>query len=304
MADFQQGINVDPAPGIEGDFASANVYGSMLTGPGALVACALGVLVGRFARARNDNGQVSNGDPGVPSRVGFMARAGQTTIIVAWLGKSALLVTAGREVVLHDSGDFWVRFPAGAAIGQKAFAAYADGSAVAGLTGSTPATASATGSVGASVTGSIAGTVLTVTAVAAGVLSNGQVLTGTGVTANTTVLAQTSGTAGGVGTYTVNTSQTVGSTTVTATGTLLTVTAVGSGTLAVGDPVSGTGVTAGSTIAALGTGTGGVGTYVLSAPQQFASTALTALAALETAWWVHSTAAAGELAMISVRRIN
>jgi hypothetical protein len=77
------------------------------------------------------------------------------------------------------------------------------------------------------VTGSIATTVLTVTAVTSGVLSIGQTITGTGVTANTRIVAFLTGT-GGAGTYTVDKSQTVLSTTITATkSTRLTVAADG-----------------------------------------------------------------------------
>ena len=68
---------------------------------------------------------------------------------------------------------------------------------------------------GASVTGSISGTTLTVTAVGSGTLYPGSVLQGTGVTNNTTIVNQLSGTTGGVGTYTVNFSQTAASTTIT-----------------------------------------------------------------------------------------
>lgn len=56
--------------------------------------------------------------------------------------------------------------------------------------------------------------------------------------------------------------------------TTMTVTAVAYGTLAVGDQVNGTGVTAGTTIASLGTGTGGTGTYILNNSQTVASTTL------------------------------
>lgn len=63
---------------------------------------------------------------------------------------------------------------------------------------------------------SAAGTVLTVTAVASGRILIGQTLAGTGITANTKVLAQVSGTAGGTGVYTVDISQLVASTTITA----------------------------------------------------------------------------------------
>jgi hypothetical protein len=66
--------------------------------------------------------------------------------------------------------------------------------------------------VGAQVTGSISTTTLTVTAVASGTLFVGQTIQGTGVTALTIITAFGTGT-GGVGTYTVSTSQTVTSTT-------------------------------------------------------------------------------------------
>jgi hypothetical protein len=65
-------------------------------------------------------------------------------------------------------------------------------------------------------TGAIAGggTSLNVTAVSSGVIQVGMLLTGTGVTAGTTITALGTGT-GGTGTYTVSTAQTVASTTVT-----------------------------------------------------------------------------------------
>lgn len=56
--------------------------------------------------------------------------------------------------------------------------------------------------------------------------------------------------------------------------TTLTVTAVTYGTLAVGQAVDGTGVTAGTYITALGTGTGGAGTYTLSQSSTVSSTTL------------------------------
>jgi hypothetical protein len=77
------------------------------------------------------------------------------------------------------------------------------------------------------VTGSIALFVLTVTAVTSGVLSIGQVISGTGVTAGTRIVGFLTGT-GGTGTYTVDVSQTVLSTTISATkSTRLTVAADG-----------------------------------------------------------------------------
>lgn len=59
-------------------------------------------------------------------------------------------------------------------------------------------------------------------------------------------------------------------------GVTLTVTAVTSGTVQVGQTLSGTGVTSGTQITALGTGTGGNGTYTVSASQTASSTTITA----------------------------
>lgn len=58
-------------------------------------------------------------------------------------------------------------------------------------------------------------------------------------------------------------------------GTTLTISAVTAGVLAVGSMIAGTGVTAGTTITALGTGTGGVGTYTVSPSQSASSTNIT-----------------------------
>ena len=59
-----------------------------------------------------------------------------------------------------------------------------------------------------------AGTVLTVSAVSSGPILLGMTLSGTGITAGTKIVAQVSGTTGGVGVYTVDTSQEAASTTI------------------------------------------------------------------------------------------
>jgi hypothetical protein len=58
--------------------------------------------------------------------------------------------------------------------------------------------------------GSISGSVLTVTSMTSGVIQSFQYVTGSTTSANTIITAQTSGTPGGAGTYTVNNSQSVG----------------------------------------------------------------------------------------------
>lgn len=74
-------------------------------------------------------------------------------------------------------------------------------------------------------------------------------------------------------------------------GTTLTVTAIGagSGTLAAGMIISGTGVTSGTRIAALGTGTGGAGTYTVTKSQTVSSTAIAANAPVtDTTRWARA----------------
>jgi len=123
-------------------------------------------------------------------------------------------------------------------------------------------------------TGSISTTTLTVSSVSSGTIAVGQALYGVGVSAETVITGLGTGT-GGAGTYTINVSQTVsaralnsatvGATfTATISGTTMTVSAVASGTLYLGQTIQGAGVTANSVITALGTGTGGTGTYTLS----------------------------------------
>ena len=59
-------------------------------------------------------------------------------------------------------------------------------------------------------------------------------------------------------------------------GTTLTVTGISTGSLQVGSVITGTGVATGTNITALGTGTGGIGTYTVNISQLVVSTAMTA----------------------------
>jgi hypothetical protein len=140
---------------------------------------------------------------------------------------------------------------------------------------------------------SISGTTLTInnTGTITGIFAIGMVITGTGVSANTTITAYGTGT-GGTGTYTVSVSQTVSATTITGTlatntsgsssssisGTTLTVGGTVTGRFTTGMRLTGSGVTAGTTITGMLTGTGGAGTYTVSASQTVSATAITAAA--------------------------
>jgi hypothetical protein len=139
----------------------------------------------------------------------------------------------------------------------------------------------------ATFTGSISTTTLTVTSVLSGTIAVGQAIFGQGIDQNTVITALGTGT-GGIGTYTVSNSQTVASTSINSVaspaivtgaiaGTTLTVSAVTSGTLKIGQTIEGSGVTDGTIIKAFGTGSGGVGTYTVSASQTVSSTTIYAL---------------------------
>lgn len=133
-------------------------------------------------------------------------------------------------------------------------------------------------------TGFTSGTTLTVTAITNGTIAAGQVLFGVGIAQETVITALGSG-SGGLGTYTINISQTVASeqmnsatagaiVTASMSATTLTVSAVTSGTLFIGQTIQGAGVTSQTIITALGTGTGGVGTYTINNSQTISSTTM------------------------------
>lgn len=118
----------------------------------------------------------------------------------------------------------------------------------------------------ASFTASISGNTMTVTAIGSPTIGIGQFVNGANVQPGTKILSQLTGTPGDTGTYDVAVAQTIGS---------ITMTTITSGVIYVGAEISGTGVTAGTTITAFGTGTGGAGTYTVSASQLVASATIT-----------------------------
>jgi hypothetical protein len=307
---FQNQVNVQPAPAVAGDFASANPRWSVNAGPGGLVAGVGGVTVGRFAWWDNANHRtVLNSGAGVPT--GFVHRE-QQALITTYLSEAANVVPVGFGVTLMSGGDFWALNDGTteALVGQKAYADLATGKVSFAATGSA-ATGSVTGSIAAStasVTGSIADNVLTVTAVSSGVLVPGGILSGSGVATNTQIVSQVSGTTGGIGVYLVNIGeQTVASTTISETYGTLTVTAVISGTLVLGAVLSGSGgggVTTGTVVTGFGTGAGGTGTYYVSPTQAVTSTTITFTTNVETKWVAMSQGLAGELVKISTHLLG
>lgn len=285
---FQTFVNRNPPPNVIGGFASMNPRASALAGEGAFRS-GLGTnylsaqnlaVIGNFAWGQSFYAGAQK--PAGASVIGFVANELQTNIPFlapgAGVNPTRLSIEVGFDVTLFTHGDFWTLPVAPVAgivsPGDTVYARQYDG-------------APTNDPVAFSGTASQATTVLTVSAVASGALVPGMVVDSSG--ADATVIAQLTGTPGGVGTYTVSTSATVGSGAVTAaavdtgykwqsqtvadavtgadasiaagTG-VLTVGSMVSGVIEVGQNVSGTGVPANLFITAQLSGTaGGAGTY-------------------------------------------
>jgi hypothetical protein len=275
---FQTRVNRNPPPGAPGDFASMNPRATALAGEGAYRAAAVTPpVIGNFAWGQSPYAYSQK--PVGASVLGFVANELQTVIPFLAPGAGVnpvnLALVSGFPTTLYTHGDFKALPVAPVAgivtEGDTVYARQYDG-------------APTNDPVAFSGTASQALTVLTVSAVATGVLVPGMVVDSSG--ADATVIAQLTGTPGGVGTYTVSTSATVGSGAVTvaavdtgykwasstvadasftgvlAAGTgVLTASAV-TGLIQVGANLNGVGVPANLFIVSQLTGTaGGAGTY-------------------------------------------
>ncbi|HWE98832.1 MAG TPA: hypothetical protein VG248_03460 [Caulobacteraceae bacterium] len=296
VGDFPSQVQTYQAPAVEGDFASANPRASVLAGAEALVAGPNGVTVGRFAWVDTTGQLASNNSPYGGAPDGFVHRE-QQALITTFLASSGLLVPQGFMVTLHQEGDFWVKHTGTivATKGMKAYANLATGAIAFAATGAPPSSGSGSASSIAAGAGSVTASiaivapnngpdygVMTVTAVGSGSLPVGAVLSGTGVQTGTAITAQLTGSAGGIGTYQVSIPQTTASTTVTAAFGTLTVGGTVAGVFEVGGALSGTNVVAGTTVTALGTGTGGAGTYIVNNNTVVSSTAISSTTFVET----------------------
>lgn len=292
---FPMQVNVVAAPAVVGDWCDRNPRAFVDAGAGAFVAGTSGVTVGRFAWADALNLTVSNFGAGAPT--GFVHRE-QQALITTYLADDSMMIPPGMGVTLASSAGVWA-YNAGASTSAIDQVAYVNNSNGQVQFGSNWTGASVTGSIAANaVTGAIAGTTLTVSAVTSGTLAVGQTISGTGVTAGTTITAFGTGT-GGTGTYTVSIAQTVASEAITASGGTLTVSAVASGALGLGDALTGTGVTAGTAITGFLTGAGGAGTYLVNISQTVASETITVATGTATKWVALSVGAPGELVKMS-----
>lgn len=368
---FQKQVNLQQAPAVEGDFASANPRSAVLSPESGFVAGNDGVTVGRFAWIGVDGVTVENVGVAPAAPNGFVHRE-QQGLITTWLAEQTMMIPQGLPVILHNQGDFWVKNAGSVTdIGDSVYADYGTGQAANAIQTGASVTAilgsTNTALLGATFTASADtdATRLVVTSVT-GLISVGDTVSGTGITAGTTITSQISGTTGGAGTYQLSASNTASSATVTAFGkvvkvtsttglisigetisggagfpvgatvvrqlsgttggagnyqlsangsaytasatgvttfgNVLNVTAIGSGALEVGNPVTGTGIPTNAAIASQVSGTvGGIGVYTLTqtATAYAASTTVTAVGGVVTAWKFASVAATGELAKIT-----
>lgn len=255
---FQKVVNVNQAPGVLGDFASTNPFSSVLSAQGGLVAPAGGLVVGNFFWV-GPAGQTSQSFQ-AGWQLAFLGRNEQA-LITQFLGETSLVVPQGFMVTGFNGGDFWAFFSNGATALAQIYVDETTGAP------QMQTTNTFTGEVGFTGTASFATNVMTIVTNTSGTIIDGDIVTSATVTAGTTATLAT-GVRGAVGsTYTLSTTPgTIATQAATTASNVLNVTAVLTGGLSVGDPISGTGVTAGTTIAQILTGVGGVGTYLLNIP--------------------------------------
>lgn len=281
MGDFQSTVNVYNSLGFVGDVAfdgpnRANAYNLYSNGTPNVIGYAYTTTTGA-----NPNPPADAGNAGTAQVGGTGVFAGILINPKEYALRGVTGNPLGASIVLPDyaigdlmfMGEIFVNLPGPANIGD--LVTY---SAATGALNSIPPTSS--------FTGAISTTTLTVSAISAGSVQVGMVLSGTGVTPGTIITALGTGT-GDTGTYTVSPSQTASSTTITAASLpapafaasaayittsagvdTLHITTLTSGELVIGQQVFGTGVAPNTVITAYGSGTGGTGTYTLNTSGQ------------------------------------
>lgn len=215
---FQRVVQNQPAPAVEGDFASNNPMASLVPPQqGAYVVGDANVRIGYFAWGANDGKVYSSLAAATAAGgpvIGFVARQPNipAAMITAFLGEAIMTLQPGREVTLMSAGDFYASLPGAvpsAAANVFALATTGQPSLV------DDATTEATGfrsvstvpvnAVTNAATTIAANTgVMTVGAVASGVIEPGQRVTGVGVPDGTYIVRQLTGAVGGAGTYLTN----------------------------------------------------------------------------------------------------
>jgi len=284
MTDFQSTVNIYNALGIVGDLAfaapiRAGSYNLYSAGVPNIIGYAYTVLSGinpEPSQAAGNAGSAKVGGTGIFAGILINSKEYPLRGVVGNpLGASMVLPDYAIGDLL-TMGEVFVNLPGGANIGD--LVTY---DPLTGALNTIAPTTRFTASIAAG--GPSTADVMTVTAVSAGKLSIGDIVTGAGVPTGTYIASLGSG-LGYTGTYNLSTinTLTVSSEAMTSPNTpptafsvtghidpnanpllvdVLTVSAVGSGQLRIGDQIFGTGVAANTVITAFGTGVGGTGTY-------------------------------------------
>lgn len=139
MADFQSAVNIYPANGVPGAFASNNPVVSTALGRIANTTLTIGGFCWDDA---SNPGQVKNTGSGKP--LGFVARDVIYAIDTLTsfpsseeTGNATNIVPIGGSVNVQVEGDFYVVAPATVTVGQKVFANTANGTVNVGAAGGT-----------------------------------------------------------------------------------------------------------------------------------------------------------------------
>ena len=308
---FQTVTNAVQAPGMAGDFASANPRATLLSSvnynSAGFRAGPNGLTIGLFCWLDGSYTFASNYGAGAPN--GFVHRAAEA-LITTYLTEYGMTIPAGFATGnLFDAGDFFVvnNGTTEAVPGQKAYANNATGVATFAATGA-PTTAAVSAStatiapVTGAFTGSIADGVLTVTAVGSGLMVPGSIIAGSGITTGTMVTAQLTGTTSGVGTYSITPrDQTFASGAITESHGLFAPGTLVSGAFAVGQTLSGSGVTAGTYITAA---SATAGDWIVTPSQTAGSETITGYSNTETGWYCRSFGQPGDVVKISSRAMG
>jgi hypothetical protein len=312
---FQTFTNALQAPGIAGDFASANPRATLVSSQNynntGFIAGVGGLTIGLFAWIDTSTYRIAtNSGPGAPN--GFVHRNAEA-LITTYLTAYGMTIPQGMMAGnIFDAGDFFIvnNGTTEATPGMKAYANNTTGVATFAVTGSPTTGGTSTASTIAAetngATGTITDNVFTAASGLSGTLVTGTVLSGTGVASGTVITGQLTGTTGGLGTYTVSPrDQTVASTAITGTYGLLTIGGTVTGTYAVGQTLTSavSGFQTGSTITALGTGTGGSGTYYTQT-QTVGSGIIDTVTNTETSWYCRSFGQPGDVVKISSRAMG
>lgn len=312
---FQTQVYGQPAAFIAGNRTSQNPIFSYDAGPGGLVSGS-SLFVGRFAWA-SPSPVDPNGTPMIANSFGSGAPSGflmlnQQALNTTFLSYAGMQVQPGAQTALQIAGDFAMvnDGTTEAEYGQKVFAYVATGKAACAAAGTifggSSSTAASIAASTFSVTGSIAGNLMTVTVVGSGTVVAGASIAGTGIPTaqapqvTSQALPLLAGEAlGGVGRYNLNVGElTVASETITGTYGTLTLGGASAVPFAVGDVLTGTNVvTSPPTVVTQilsGTGGGAGDTVAVNNNTVVSSTTITASVAIETKFYVRSTALPGE----------